>query len=78
MKGCRAQMFCIQLFMIKQRNTQMIDAIVLKPFAGLEEGRITQLKEFEFERLLADGFVKKVDEVKKKVEISSDKKAFKK
>lgn len=56
----------------------MIDAIVLIPFAGLEAGRFTQLKDFEFEKLQAEGYVKKVDEVKKKVEISSDKKAFKK
>lgn len=56
----------------------MIDAIVLKPFAGLEEGRITQLKDFEFERLQAEGFVKKESEDKKPKETSSDKKAFKK
>lgn len=56
----------------------MIDCIVLKPFAGLEVGRITQLKDFEFERLHADGFVKKENEAKATKEISSDKKALKK
>lgn len=59
-------------------NKTMIDCIVLKPFAGLEVGRITQLKDFEFERLHADGFVKKENEAKATKEISSDKKALKK
>lgn len=60
----------------------MIDAIVLKPFAGLDEGRITQLKEHEFNQLQANGYVKKLDAGTKPAsivsKISSDKKATKK
>ena len=60
----------------------MIDAIVLKTFAGLEVGRITQLKDWEFEKLHADGYVQKVGAGEKSAPIitkkSSESKAFKK
>lgn len=60
----------------------MIEAIVLKSFAGLEVGRITQLKDFEFEKLQASGHVTKEDAGEKPASViskkSSEPKAFKK
>jgi hypothetical protein len=51
----------------------MIDAKVLKSFAGLEVGRITQLKDFEFEKLLASGHVEKVGTIAKSVSTQNEK-----
>lgn len=51
----------------------MIDAIVLKSFAGLEVGRITQLKDWEFEKLHASGHVQKVGADEKSAPIISKK-----
>jgi hypothetical protein len=51
----------------------MIDAIVLKIFAGLEVGRITQLKDWEFEKLHASGHVQKVGADEKSAPIISKK-----
>lgn len=60
----------------------MIDVIVLKSFAGLEVGRMTQLKDWEFEKLHADGYVQKIGADEKSAPIvskkSSETKAFKK
>ena len=51
----------------------MVDAIVLKTFAGLEVGRITQLKDWEFEKLHASGHVQKVGADEKSAPIISKK-----
>jgi hypothetical protein len=60
----------------------MIDAIVLKSFAGLEVGRITQLQDWEFEKLHASGHVAKEGAGEKPASViskkSSEPKAFKK
>lgn len=39
----------------------MIHAKVLKPFGGLDEGRITELNDADFARLEASGYVTKED-----------------
>jgi len=57
----------------------MIHAKVLKPFAGLEEGRITELNDADFAKLEASGHVAKEDAGKASTSTkkSSDKKADK-
>lgn len=61
---------------IIQRNNQMIHAKVLKPFAGLEEGRITELSDADFAKLEAGGYVTKEDaQASESIKKTSDKKA---
>lgn len=61
---------------IIQRNIKMIHAKVLKPFAGLEEGRITELNDADFAKLEAGGYVTKEDaKASESIKKTSDKKA---
>lgn len=58
----------------------LVDVIVLKPFAGLSENSMTQLREHEFVELEKQGYVQKLDEKKaeKKESIIDTKKGNKK
>lgn len=54
----------------------MISAIILKPFAGFEVGKLTQLHDEDFYRLEASGFVKNENEKQvETVKKTTDKKA---